>query len=70
MKDGGTGKKARSSKLTQDDLVVNASNDITAALKQTHHLMQAEVSRSQFAQQTLGESCSTLVYSSSLIYRH
>lgn len=43
-----------SEKLTQDELTVNASNDVTSALKRTYHLMQAELSRSQFAQQTLG----------------
>lgn len=32
----------------------NASSDVTVALRRTHQLMQAELSRSQFAQQTLG----------------
>lgn len=41
-------------KLTQDDIVKNASRDVTTALRRTHHLMQAELSRSQFAQETLG----------------
>lgn len=41
-------------KLTQDDLILNASNDVTAALRRTHDLMQVELSRSQFAQETLG----------------
>jgi hypothetical protein len=40
--------------LTQDDLALNASNDVTAALRRTHQLMQTELSRSQFAQETLG----------------
>ena len=44
-----------SERLTQDDLVLNASNDVTAALRRTHLLMQAELSRSQFAQETLGQ---------------
>lgn len=48
-------KRNPSEKFTQDDLVLNASNDVTAALRRTHHLMQAELSRSQFAQETLGE---------------
>jgi hypothetical protein len=43
-------------KLTHDDLVANASSDVTAALRRTHQLMQAELSRSQFAQETLGLS--------------
>jgi hypothetical protein len=41
-------------KLSHDDIVKNASNDVTAALRRTHQLMQAELSRSQFAHQTLG----------------
>lgn len=41
-------------KFTQNDVVVNASSDVTAALRRTHELMQAELSRSQFAQETLG----------------
>ena len=44
-----------SEKFTQDDMVLNASNDVTAALRRTHNLMQAELSRSQFAQETLGK---------------
>jgi hypothetical protein len=52
-KDGGE-RQSPSDKLTHDDLVVNASSDVTAALRRTHNLMQAELSRSQFAQETLG----------------
>lgn len=48
------GPRQPSEKLTQDDVVVNASSDVTAALKRTYELMQAELSKSQFAQQTLG----------------
>lgn len=33
---------------------MNAAGDVTAALRRTHQTMQAELSRSQFAQQTLG----------------
>lgn len=51
-----------SNKLTHDDLVVNASSDVTAALRRTHELMQAELSRSQFAQETLGLLSSALRY--------
>lgn len=43
-------------KLTQEDIVKNASKDVTTALRRTHQLMQAELSRSQFAQETLGKS--------------
>ncbi len=35
---------------------MSASHDVTAALRQTHALIVSEVSRSQFAQQTLAES--------------
>lgn len=48
-------KKQPTEKFTQGDLVLNASNDVTSALRRTHQLMQAELSRSQFAQSTLGE---------------
>jgi hypothetical protein len=48
-------KKQPSERLTQDDLVLNASNDVTSALRRTHQLMQAELSRSAFAQETLGK---------------
>ncbi|BCS22341.1 putative protein transport membrane glycoprotein Sec20 [Aspergillus puulaauensis] len=47
-------------KLTQDDIVKNASQDVTTALRRTHHLMQAELSRSQFAQETLEQSGAAL----------
>lgn len=53
--EGGEGmrRKGRAG-LTHDDLVASASEDITSALRRTHQLMQAELSRSQFAQETLG----------------
>ncbi|EEA19068.1 Protein transport protein sec20 [Talaromyces marneffei ATCC 18224] len=47
-------------KFTQNDVVVNASSDVTAALRRTHELMQAELSRSQFAQETLEQSTAAL----------
>ncbi|PGH05462.1 protein transporter SEC20 [Blastomyces parvus] len=46
--------------LTHDDLVAGASEDITAALRRTHQLMQAELSRSKFAQETLEQSTAAL----------
>ncbi|CRG88271.1 hypothetical protein PISL3812_05300 [Talaromyces islandicus] len=49
-----------SEKFTQNDLVTNASSDVTAALRRTHELMQAELSRSQFAQETLEQSTAAL----------
>ena len=56
ISEGDGGRRKGLEKLTHDDLVVNASSDVTAALRRTHHLMQAELSRSQFAQDTLGSS--------------
>ncbi|CAP86050.1 hypothetical protein E8E15_008231 [Penicillium rubens] len=53
-------KKQPTEKLTQDDLVLNASNDVTSALRRTHQLMQAELSRSQFAQSTLEQSTAAI----------
>ncbi|OOQ81733.1 syntaxin [Penicillium brasilianum] len=53
-------KRNPSAKFTQDDLVLNASNDVTAALRRTHHLMQAELSRSQFAHETLEQSTAAI----------
>ncbi|RHZ71498.1 hypothetical protein CDV55_106536 [Aspergillus turcosus] len=47
-------------KLSHDDIVKNASSDVTAALRRTHQLMQAELSRSQFAHQTLEQSTAAL----------
>lgn len=46
--------KRPTEKLTQDELELNAAGDVTAALRRTHQLMQAELSRSRFAQETLG----------------
>lgn len=43
-------------KLTQDELAERASEDVTMALRRVHAQMEAEVSRGQFAQQTLDES--------------
>ncbi|KAL8674053.1 MAG: hypothetical protein Q9168_001540 [Polycauliona sp. 1 TL-2023] len=39
--------------ISKDQLEVNASSDVTAALRRVHSLMQSEVSRSQFALETL-----------------
>jgi len=50
---GGAGRRKGQEKLSQDDLLVNASSDVTAALRRTHQLMQTELSRSQFANETL-----------------
>ncbi|KAI9886804.1 MAG: hypothetical protein M1823_001374 [Watsoniomyces obsoletus] len=45
---------------SKDDVVVDASSDVTAALRRTHQLMQSELSRSQFAQDTLQQSTEAL----------
>lgn len=50
------GRRRGQEKLSQDELLLNASNDVTAALRETHTLMQAEVSRSYFAHDTLREA--------------
>ncbi|KAH0544196.1 hypothetical protein FGG08_001641 [Glutinoglossum americanum] len=47
-------------KLSQDELLVNASGDVTAALRRTHQVMQSELSRSQFAHDTLQQSTAAL----------
>lgn len=46
-------RKGGQEKLSKDELLLNATNDVTAALRETHSLMQVEVSRSQFAHETL-----------------
>lgn len=48
------GRRKGQEKLSQDDLVLSASSDVTAALRRTHNLMTAELERSRFAQETLG----------------
>ncbi|OAX79758.1 hypothetical protein ACJ72_05923 [Emergomyces africanus] len=59
--EGGEGKRRKGrAGLTHDDLVATASEDITSALRRTHQLMQAELSRSQFAQETLEQSTAAL----------
>ncbi|KAL8876282.1 MAG: hypothetical protein Q9198_005497 [Flavoplaca austrocitrina] len=46
--------------LSKDQLELNASSDVTAALRRVHLLMQSEVSRSQFALETLHQSTAAL----------
>ncbi|KAI9795813.1 MAG: hypothetical protein M1835_005135 [Candelina submexicana] len=56
QEDSGSTTKSRrrgQEKLSQDELLVSASSDVTAALRRTHKLMQSELSRSQFAHDTL-----------------
>lgn len=47
-------------KLTQDELALNASSDVTAGLRRTHDLLQGNLQQSQYAQQTLDESTAAL----------
>ena len=54
------GRRKGLGKLTQDELALNASSDVTAALRRTHDLMQGNIQQSQFAQQTLDESSATI----------
>ena len=44
----------------QEELVLNASSDITSSLKRTHTLLVSELSRSQFATETLSQSTNAL----------
>ncbi|CAD6588142.1 MAG: hypothetical protein ASARMPREDX12_003178 [Alectoria sarmentosa] len=47
------GRKKGQEKLSQEEILLNASSDVTAALRRTHTLMSAELERSQFARETL-----------------
>ncbi|ORY08201.1 Sec20-domain-containing protein [Clohesyomyces aquaticus] len=53
-------RKAANSQLTADELIVGAASDVTAGLRRTHQLMQQELSRSKFAQETLQQSTAAL----------
>ncbi|KAF3903308.1 hypothetical protein AA313_de0207892 [Arthrobotrys entomopaga] len=46
--------------MTQNDLITSASSDVTTALRRTHALMTAELTRSHFAHETLTSSTETL----------
>lgn len=46
--------------LSKEEREVNASSDVTLALRRTHDMMAAELSRSQFAHDTLNESTAAL----------
>lgn len=46
--------------LSQDELLRNASSDITTSLRRTHTLLQSELTRSQFASETLDQSTQAL----------
>ena len=59
---GSHGRRKGQEKLTKDDILLSASNDVTAALRRAHRLMGQELERSQFARQTLGKSPDFLLY--------
>ena len=44
----------------EDEVVTQASSDVTAALRRTHALLSSELARSRFAQQTLEQSSAAL----------
>ncbi len=46
--------------LAEGEIVTQAASDVTSALRRTHQLMQSELSRSKFAQETLDESTAAL----------
>ncbi|KAG0639210.1 hypothetical protein HOY80DRAFT_886599 [Tuber brumale] len=58
--DGIAGKRKGNQKLSQNDLLLHASTDVTTALRRTHTLLQSELSRSQFAAETLNTSTAAL----------
>lgn len=43
-------------KLTQDEIALNAAEDVTKSLRRAHELLSGNLQQSQFAQQTLDES--------------
>ncbi|KAF6240358.1 hypothetical protein HO173_001969 [Letharia columbiana] len=54
------GRRKGQEKLSQEEILLNASSDVTAALRRTHTLMSAELERSQFARETLETSTKDL----------
>ncbi|KAH7364560.1 protein transport membrane glycoprotein-like protein Sec20 [Rhexocercosporidium sp. MPI-PUGE-AT-0058] len=46
--------------LSKDEKTVNASSDVTIALRRTHDMMASELARSKFAHETLNESTAAL----------
>ncbi|KAI0146565.1 hypothetical protein BJ166DRAFT_67205 [Pestalotiopsis sp. NC0098] len=48
------------SEMSKDDQAVASSGDVTSALRRTHDMMAAELSRSDFARRTLQESTQAL----------
>ncbi|KAL8944184.1 MAG: hypothetical protein Q9216_000608 [Gyalolechia sp. 2 TL-2023] len=54
------GRRKGQEQSTRDRLEANASADVTAALRRVHSLMQSEISKSQFALETLHQSTAAL----------
>lgn len=52
--------RRRGQGINEGEIVTQASSDVTAALRRTHQLMQSELSRSRFAQETLEQSTAAL----------
>ncbi|KAI1375535.1 Sec20-domain-containing protein [Hypoxylon crocopeplum] len=48
------------SEMTKEEQMISASNDVTESLRRTHELMAAELSKSDFAHNTLKESTAAL----------
>ncbi|KAF2281302.1 uncharacterized protein EI97DRAFT_429351 [Westerdykella ornata] len=53
-------RRIANSNLTEQEVLAGAASDITAALRRTQALMQSELSRSRFAQETLEQSTAAL----------
>ncbi|KAL9105119.1 MAG: hypothetical protein Q9163_000037 [Psora crenata] len=56
----GYGRRKGQEKLSEEEILLNASSDVTAALRRTHNLMSAELERSQFAREILENSTKDL----------
>lgn len=55
----GPGRRRHQEKLSQDELALNASNEVTAALSRMHQLVQSGLQQSQFATDTLRRTFSS-----------
>ncbi|KAF2634172.1 Sec20-domain-containing protein [Massarina eburnea CBS 473.64] len=55
-----THRRRNNPQLSESEIVAQASTDVTGALRRTHQLMQEELSRSRFAQETLEQSTAAL----------
>jgi protein transport protein SEC20 len=53
-------KRKQQIEMSKEEREINATSDITMALRRTHDMMTAELSRSQFARETLNESSAAL----------